>query len=164
MLDILSVIDLAKLLIGPNPILQYYGKVVHIPIYGAAASFVCRVDDDALKLNPIALRLIFEKTVSDTAYGKILSASITCSTRHQTGKMLGAQLCIESPTLEIYGRLRRSKCDRFLKPMCGSSFVTLSISSVLSTNSCNYCEFKGVAKRKSATCNSCRVPYFKIRS
>jgi len=166
MIDIIPILDLTKILAGFNPKVVHYGKSVHIPIYTSCASFVCCTRNSGIKLAPIAIRLTFNKTVSNIfkTEAELISATITCTTRNSVAKLAGAQVCVASQNFELYGRLRRSKCDTLYREITGSSYVSLALSSVLSHNSCAHCEFRPLGSTvKNSACATCNVEYFKVR-
>ena len=163
MLNILPLLDLTKLLVGLNPRIKPHGNVLYIPLYSASARFVCASERGTMHLQPLTLRMAFDKPATSpfTTTANLLAASITCSTRQSIHGLAGAQVALGGENFELYGRLRRSRHNAYFKTL-GSSLVTLSISSVLSPHSCQYCEAKpshGVVS--PASCLSCRVTHLK---
>jgi hypothetical protein len=109
-------------------------NILHVALFNTPSFFSLESNAGCVMFVPLAFRIIYSsriKCIQDLD-NPVQGASIICCTRNSVAKLVGQPVKIEGLGFDVFGRLRKSKCHNSYHEFTSSSYVSISVSSIVS--------------------------------
>lgn len=132
MLNNTQILGLLSAITDRNTVVKAHSKTIQSALYSTPIRFFCPGEDGQVVLTPISVRQVYGRKLDTPTQQEnpLLTTSIVCTTRNNVEDFLGLPVCITGMGFDMFGRLRRSKCDEMYRPFTGTNYIVLSLTTV----------------------------------